>query len=119
MSDRLANISFDEHTCPSLDQMIQYKDGALGEQESHAVERHLLSCSLCSEVIGHLHHDNIGEITALTGAIDLRVDERIFQGGTALILRQCGRSLLINFNVLSACSSSGNLSTSPSPFASM
>ncbi|MBL4754640.1 MAG: hypothetical protein JKY52_13735 [Flavobacteriales bacterium] len=82
MSDRLDNISFDENTCPSLDQMLKYKDAALGEQESHVMERHLLGCSLCSEVIGHLQPDDIGEITALAAAIDLKVDKRISQGGT-------------------------------------
>jgi len=92
MSDRLDNILFHEHTCPSLDQMMQYKDAVLGEQESHAVERHLLSCSMCSEVIEHLQHDNVGEMSALTAAIDLKVDERISQGGA-------GGSEL-NFNLL-------------------
>jgi len=77
MSDRIDHVIIDDNSCPSLDQLVKYKESMLDSQESHKVEKHLLSCSICNEVIDHLHIDNLVEMTAVAASIDQRVAERI------------------------------------------
>jgi len=77
MSDRTDHIIIDDSPCPSLDQLMKYKESKLDSGGSHVVEKHLLSCSMCNEVIGHLHEDNLSEMTAVAASIDQQVGERI------------------------------------------
>lgn len=77
MSDRTDHIIIDDSPCPSLDDLMKYKESELDTRESYMVEKHLLSCSICDEVIGHLSKGNLSEMTALAVSIDQQVGERI------------------------------------------
>ena len=83
MSETTNNINVDGIACPSLDEMLRYKDGALNSHESHSIEKHLLGCSMCSEVIDEIDHESIVEMGALSASIDQKVDQRISEGGSS------------------------------------
>jgi hypothetical protein len=46
----LDTLGLDEH--PSLEVLRQYQNGELPESQKHLVERHLLSCELCADLLG-------------------------------------------------------------------
>ena len=82
MTDNREDLILNHDSCPSLDQMIQYKNSTLDGKESHLLEKHLLNCSMCQEVYDHIQAGNAAEFVALTESIDHRVDERIGKSGT-------------------------------------
>ena len=82
MSETTDHIVIDDNSCPSLDHLMKHKESALDSRESHLVEKHLLSCSMCNEVIGHLSTTNLAEMSAISMVIDQQVDARVGKGGS-------------------------------------
>src|ERR1035437_6866664 len=54
MNDSLKHIIFTETDCISEQTMFDYIDKKLSAKENHSVEKHLLSCELCSDALDGL-----------------------------------------------------------------
>ena len=98
MTDKSDDMISDHNSCPSLDQMIRYKEELLDSHESHSMETHLLGCSMCQEAFELVNPYNVAELSALSASIDKRVNERIAQSAAG--------SSGFNFNLYMAIAAS-------------
>lgn len=64
---------FQSENCLSLDTMRMYKDGKLTARNAHAVEKHLLECSLCSEAFDSLDVRRMAEVEKVSTRVNRRL----------------------------------------------
>ncbi|MGV3640080.1 MAG: zf-HC2 domain-containing protein, partial [Adhaeribacter sp.] len=101
----------------SLDLLRRYQQGALPGPEEHRVERHLLDCDLCSDVLAGMEIQNAGQTTAAVQQINRRVaaagqrsgarviplfSRRNLVAAAALLLLLCSGALVLLYNLQQA-----------------
>lgn len=64
---------FQSENCLSLDSMRMYKDGKLTARNAHAVEKHLLECSLCAEAFDSLDVRRMAEVEKVSTRVNRRL----------------------------------------------
>ena len=81
------NQIFDETVCPSIETLYGYKGGDLDDAWAYDVERHLVDCELCSEVVEGLHESDKATLLALTTVVNDQVDVSSGVGGRVVYMQ--------------------------------
>lgn len=97
-----------------LDLLRRYQQGALPGLEEHRVERHLLDCELCSDVLAGMERQSAGQTAAAVQEINRRVaaaeqrsgakviplfSRRNLAAAAALLLLLCSGTLVLLYNL--------------------
>jgi hypothetical protein len=69
----MSKLNLDNDSCLSLDVMRMYHQRKLGDKDMHHVERHLLDCELCSDVIEGLDVNDVPVITSIAEKVNGRI----------------------------------------------
>lgn len=106
---------FHRGKCLSLETMRMYNEGKLPSKTSHAVEEHLLECSLCASAIDGLNARRITDVTKVSGNINKRLAVYMNTPPSTPILSRFGVAMIVSSVVvaigLTAWLLSGNLNS--------
>ena len=67
------NQELDNNKCLTLDVMRLYQERALSDREMHHVEKHLLDCDLCSDVMEGLEMQDIPVINTIASNVNRKI----------------------------------------------
>lgn len=69
----MSKLNLDNDQCLTLDVMRLYHERQLDDKEMHHVEKHLLDCELCSEVIEGLEVNDVPVITSIAEKVNGKI----------------------------------------------
>ncbi|AKD04215.1 carboxypeptidase-like regulatory domain-containing protein [Pontibacter korlensis] len=103
------NILTEEGGHPSLELLRQYHEDALAHSQSHQVEKHLLHCDLCSDILEGMAMSEAESTKAAVADIHVRLDAKLnqekkrsgvpaWQIAAAVLLMICTASVVLFYN---------------------
>ena len=91
---------FQRGNCLSLENMRLYNEGKLSAKATHAVEEHLLECTLCASAIDGLSKTRINDVTKVSSNINKRLAVYMNTPPTTPILSRFGVAMIVSSLVI-------------------
>src|ERR1044072_4391127 len=102
MNPKELNRIFQRGNCLSLDTMRMYNEGKLPSKSAHAVEEHLLECSLCASAIDGLNARRISDVSKVSSNINKRLAVYMNTPPQTPILSRFGVAMIVSSLVVAA-----------------
>lgn len=91
---------FQRGNCLSLETMRMYNEGTLPSKSAHAVEEHLLECTLCASAIEGLSKGRINDVTKVSSNIHKRLAVYMNTPPQTPILSRFGMAMIVSSLVI-------------------
>lgn len=104
------HIQLEEGSHPSMELLRQYQEDVLPPHLSHKVEKHLLACELCADVLEGMALSGTAETKVAVGEINKRIDAKTkqdrkktvvpaWQVAAAVLLLLCSAFVVVYYNL--------------------